>query len=153
MEHERSSYQDSLDERIEEAYSFALEAKEKGLDFSNSIEIPRAADLASRTEKLLEDPYLYTDPVRRERPPLGIEVQLRELLLNHDRETAAIMIAISVTKEMHSRTGDRRRSIDSGLRVGLAVLTEAVLVAPLDGIGDVRIMNNSDGSEFLSIDF
>ena len=35
----------------------------------------------------------------------------------------------------------------------MAVLTEAVLVAPLDGIGEVRIMSNSDGSEFLSIDF
>ena len=34
--------------------------------------------------------------------------------------------------------------------MGLAVLTEAVLVAPLDGI-EVRIMSNSDGSEFLSI--
>ena len=78
---------------------------------------------------------------------------MRVLLQEHDRETAAIMIAISVTNEMHSRTGDRRRSIDSGLRVGLAVLTEAVLVAPLDGIGEVRILNNSDGSEFLSIDF
>ena len=84
---------------------------------------------------------------------MEIEAQLRKLLLKHDRETAAIMIAVYVTKEMHSRTGDRRRSIDSGIRVGLAVLTEAVLVAPLDGIGDVRIMNNSDGSEFLSIDF
>ncbi|MCH1592253.1 MAG: hypothetical protein L7R66_04590, partial [Candidatus Thalassarchaeaceae archaeon] len=79
--------------------------------------------------------------------------RLRDLLKKHDRETAAIMIAISVTKEMHGATGDRRRAIDSGLRVGLAVLTEAVLVAPLDGIGDVRIMNNADGSEFLSIDF
>ncbi|MBR79732.1 MAG: DNA polymerase II large subunit [Euryarchaeota archaeon] len=153
MERERSSYEDWLDGRIDEAYNFALEAKEKGLDFSDSIEIPRASDLASRTEKLLEDPYLYTDPVRRDKPPLRIEGQLRDLLSSHDRETAAIMIAVSVTKEMHSRTGDRRRAIDSGLRVGLAVLTEAVLVAPLDGIGEVRIMNNSDGSEFLSIDF
>ncbi len=153
LERERSSYEQILDEKIEEAYRFASVAKSKGLDFSESIEIPRASDLASRTEKLLEDPYLYTDPIIREQPPLEIEAQLRKLLLKHDRETAAIMIAVYVTKEMHSRTGDRRRSIDSGLRVGLAVLTEAVLVAPLDGIGDVRIMNNSDGSEFLSIDF
>ena len=139
-EGERESYQKILDTMIEEAYDFASIAKQKGLDFSDSIEIPRASDLASRTEKLLEDPYLYTDPVNRDQTPLAIESHLRELLLEHDRETAAIMIAISVTKEMHSRTGDRRRAIDSGLRVGLAVLTEAVLVAPLDGIGDVRIM-------------
>jgi len=153
LENERSDYYESLDKEIEEAYTIAAEAKKKGLDFSESIEIPRASDLASRTEKLLEDPYLYVDPDKKSKRPLKIEGQLRELLQEHDRETAAIMIAIHVTKEMHSATGDRRRAIDSGLRVGLAVLTEAVLVAPLDGIGEVRIMSNSDGSEFLSIDF
>ena len=153
LESERASYYVSLDERIEEAYAIASVAKKKGLDFSETVEIPRASDLASRTEKLLEDPYLFIDPAKRSRPPLKIEDRLRDLLQKHDRETAAIMIAISVTKEMSEATGDRRRAIDSGLRVGLAVLTEAVLVAPLDGIGDVRIMNNADGSEFLSIDF
>ena len=153
LESERMAYYESLDESIEQAYSIASVAKKKGLDFSESVEIPRASDLASRTEKLLEDPYLFIDPTKRSLPPLKIEDRLRGLLQEHDRETAAIMIAISVTKEMHSATGDRRRAIDSGLRVGLAVLTEAVLVAPLDGIGDVRIMNNADGSEFLSIDF
>ena len=153
LESERSSYYESLDEGIEQAYAIASVAKKKGLDFSESVEIPRASDLASRTEKLLEDPYLFIDPTKRSQAPLKIESKLRGLLHKHDRETAAIMIAISVTKEMHAATGDRRRAIDSGLRVGLAVLTEAVLVAPLDGIGDVRIMSNADGSEFLSIDF
>jgi len=153
LEAERSSYYKSLDIRIEEAYAIATVAKEKGLDFSSSVEIPRASDLASRTEKLLEDPYLYIDPIKRDSRRIKIEDQLRGLLQKNDRETAAILIAVSVTKEMHAATGDRRRAIDSGLRVGLAVLTEAVLVAPLDGIGDVRIMNNADGSEFLSIDF
>ena len=37
--------------------------------------------------------------------------------------------------------------------MGLAVLTEAVLVAPLEGIGQVRVMNNLDGTRFVSIDF
>ena len=153
LEEERSTYYESLDLRIEQAYEIAKIAKGKGLDFSTTVEIPRASDLASRTEKLLEDPYLYIDPIKRDRPPIKIEDRLRDLLKENDRETAAILIAVSVTKEMHAATGDRRRAVDSGLRVGLAVLTEAVLVAPLDGIGDVRIMNNADGSEFLSIDF
>ena len=37
-------------------------------------------------------------------------------------------------------TLDMTKSIDVGL-VGLAVLTEAVLVAPLEGIGEVRLLN------------
>ena len=107
LESERSSYYESLDERIEQAYAIASVAKKKGVDFSESVEIPRASDLASRTEKLLEDPYPFIDPTKRSQPPLKIEGRLRDLLQEHDRETAAIMIAISVTKEMHEATGDR----------------------------------------------
>ena len=140
---EVESYQLWLDSKTQEAYDIAEIAKAKGLDFSTEIEIPRASDLASRTEKLLEE-YLKG---------LEIEEGLREILLNTDRESASIQIAVDVAKRMYSRDGDLREAIDCGLRVGLAVLTEAVLVAPLDGIGAVRILNNSDGSEFLSIDF
>ena len=140
---EIESYQKWLDTKTQEVYDIARIAKAKGLDFSTEIEIPRAADLASRTEKLLEE-YLKG---------LEIENDLREILLNTDRESASIQIGVDVAKRMHARDGDLREAIDCGLRVGLAVLTEAVLVAPLDGIGAVRILNNSDGSEFLSIDF
>ena len=48
---------------------------------------------------------------------------------------------------------DLEKSIDVGLRVGLAVLTEAVLVAPLEGISEVRLLNNVDGSQFVSVHF
>ncbi len=140
---EIAAYQKWLDEKAEVEYQLASKAKSMGLDFSREIEIPRAADLASRTEKLLED-YLKG---------LKIEDDLRELLESTDRESASIQIAVDVAKKMHVRDGDLRDAIDCGLRVGLAVLTEAVLVAPLDGIGAVRILNNGDGSEFLSIDF
>ena len=137
------SYQSWLDRRADEVYLIASEARAKGLDFSEDIEIPRTADLASRTEKLLEE---YLDG-------MSIEDDLRNLLRTSEREPAAIEIALDVARKMHARTGDITTAIDSGLRVGLAVLTEAVLVAPLEGIGEVRIMNNADGSEFLSIDF
>ena len=143
MDSERDAYQKRLDVQADEVYQLAGQAKAKGLDFSDEVEIPRTADLASRTERLLEE---YLDG-------MSIEDGLRDLLKASDRETAAIEIALDVAKRMHARTGDITKAIDSGLRVGLAVLTEAVLVAPLEGIGGVRIMNNADGSEFLSIDY
>ena len=83
---EISSYQKWLDEKAEVEYQLASKAKSMGLDFSREIEIPRAADLASRTEKLLED-YLKG---------LKIEDDLRELLESTDRESASIQIAVDV---------------------------------------------------------
>ena len=143
LEKEQEGYESWLEERTESVYQIASIAKSKNLDFENTIEIPRASDLASRTEKLLED---YLDGMK-------IEEDLRNLLNTTDRESASIQIAVDVARKMNEETLDMQKSIDCGLRVGLAVLTEAVLVAPLDGIGDVRILNNADGTEFLSIDF
>lgn len=143
LEREQAAYEEWLEENTEAVYQIAENAKSKQLDFENIVEIPRASDLASRTEKLLED---YLDGMK-------IEDDLRHLLNTTDRESASIQIAVDVARKMNEQTLDMQKSIDCGIRVGLAVLTEAVLVAPLDGIGDVRILNNADGTEFLSIDF
>ena len=126
---EMEAYQQSLDERCEVVYQIAEEARALGKDMVDRVEIPRAADLAGRTEKLLEE---YLD---------GIEFQdeLREMLVNEEREPTAIEMSKRVANRMHARTGDLVKAIDTGLRVGLAILTEAVLVAPLEGISNVRL--------------
>ena len=53
LEREMENYQEWMDQRTEEAYNIASQARAKGLDHSLEVEIPRASDLASRTEKLL----------------------------------------------------------------------------------------------------
>ena len=78
---------------------------------------------------------------------------IRALLDEHDRETTSIIIAQSVARGFRDLGYDLEKSIDVGLRVGLAVLTEAVLVAPLEGISEVRLLNNVDGSQFVSVHF
>ncbi len=140
---EMEAYQKSLDEGCEIAYQIAEAARAQGKDIVDRVEIPRAADLASRTEKLLEE---YLDG-------LEFEDELRELLENEEREEASIEMSKRVAQRMHVRTGDLVKAIDIGLRVGLAILTEAVLVAPLEGISNVRLLNNADGSQFVSVDF
>ena len=62
-------------------------------------------------------------------------------------------MSIYVAQTLLKLEKDRETCADVALRVGLAILTEAVLVAPLEGIARSRILNNVDGSEFLSIYF
>ena len=140
---EMERYHQALDEETERLYGVATEARAKGLDMSTEVEIPRAEDLADRTEKLLAE---YLD---------GLEVaeDIREMLKVEDREITAIKIGQDVARRMMERTGDQIKAIDAGLRTGLAILTEAILVAPLEGIGQVRLLSNTDGTTFLSIDF
>lgn len=142
-EAEIAAYNESLDARCDALYRIAEEARAKGLDVHDTTEIPRASDLAGRCEKLLE-PYLD-----------GLEIadDIRMVLAEESREIASIRMGTSVAQRMMEECGDLQRSIDAGLRVGLAILTEAILVAPLEGIGQVRLLNNPDGTTFLSIDF
>ena len=143
LEEEMNAYHLWLDERTDDAYRVAEAARKLGLDHKDVVEIPRASDLAGRTEKLL---FEHLD---------GYEVadDIRKLLAEHDRETTSIIIAQSVARGFRNAGYDLEKSIDVGLRVGLAVLTEAVLVAPLEGISEVRLLNNVDGSQFVSVHF
>ena len=149
LEQEMGNYQAILDEKCEEIYQLAGKARSKGLDLKDEVEIPRAIDLADRVEKLLEE-YLKPSPNDK---PIPIQNDIRKMLAKKEREDASIDMAVHVALQMHDATADVEKSVDTGLRVGLAVLTEGVLVAPLEGIGKVRVLNNLDGTRFVSIDF
>ena len=143
LEKEMERYQQLLDENTDHAYRIAEQARKLGLDPKPFVEIPRANDLAGRTEKLLVE-HLESYPVADD---------IRALLAEHDRETTSILMAQRVATGFREKGYDLVKSIDVGLRVGLAILTEAVLVAPLEGISEVRLLNNLDGSPFVSVHF
>ena len=134
------SYFNELNKKNEECYAVARKARSKGLDPQPKIEIPQAEDLASRVEKILE--------------PWGVGSvadDIRKLMAQHsNREYVSLLIA----KEIAKRPAEsREKAIDRAIRVGLAVLTEGILVAPLEGIADTKIKSNADGSEYVDLIF
>ncbi len=132
-------YFSSLMEEADHCYSVARRAKARGMDPETYVEIPKAEDLASRVEKLLADWNVE-----------GVADRIRELSKDHNREEVSLLIA----KELAGRPADTREdAIERAIRVGLAVLTEGILVAPLEGIAGVKVGRNSDGSDYLAISF
>lgn len=123
-----------LKEKADKAYEIAELARSKGMDPEDYVEIPRAEDLASRVEQLIGFG--------------GVADIIREFSKKYDRETVSIMTAREIARQLSS---DRDRALDISIRVGLAILTEGILVAPLEGISGVRVRKNGDGSEYLSI--
>ena len=72
-----------------------------------------------------------------------------EVLTNSIKETLDAF-------EKSDKKGDRVRQslcIYHGICAGLAVLTEGILVAPLEGVVSCRIMTNDDGSNCLAVNF
>ncbi len=132
-------YFNSLFSDTERCYSIARKARGRGLDPETFVEIPRAEDLASRVEKLLSDWKVE-----------GVAERIRELSVGRNREEVSLLLA----KEFAVRPArTTEEAIDRAVRVGLAVLTEGILVAPLEGIAGVKIGKNSDGSSYLALSF
>lgn len=121
----------------------AVEARSKGLDPSLEVEIPQAEDLADRVEKQLSDWHVE-----------GVAERIREISRRiESREEVSLFIAKELAREAVTAQEGREMAIERAVRVGLSVLTEGILVAPIVGIAGVKINQNDDGSEYLSLFF
>src|SRR5437879_1845822 len=125
------AYFAGLLDQVETTYAVARAARRRGFDPELDVEIPLTDDLASRVERLLEHYEVE-----------GVARRIRELAKTHDREELAILVA----KEMALRpASNKEKAVERAVRVGLAILTEGILVAPLEGLAGVKIKRNRDG--------
>jgi len=130
------TYFQEIEEKAKECYEIASRARRRGFDPKKEVEIPFAKDLADRVEELVG--------------PKGIARRIRHYLKEKGREETALQIAMEVAETMQ---GDFAGVIEQAVRTGLAILTEGVLVAPLEGISSVEIGKNSDGSKYVDLYF
>jgi DNA polymerase II large subunit len=121
-------------------YEIANEAHLKGFDVETEIEIPLAKDLAERVEGLVG--------------PVGIAKRIKELESEKkSRELVAFTIAAEIASQEVDKEHSKEQLADQGLRTALAILTEGVVAAPLEGISQVKIKKNFDGSDYLAVYF
>ena len=132
-------YFDSLKKEAERAARTAEKARKKGYDPISEVEIPFAEDLAGRVENLVG--------------PEGVAVKIRDRGGKMSREALCLNIASEVARDMIRKGEPKEKALDQATRTGLAILTEGVLVAPLEGIAEVKVGKNIDGSEYADIYF
>ncbi|MEM4161163.1 MAG: DNA polymerase II large subunit, partial [Thermoplasmata archaeon] len=96
--------------------------------------------------------YFHTASILRWRrtfkPFIPCIKRIKKLSENNSRENVALLIAQEIADQPNV---SREEAIEKAIRVGIAVLTEGILVAPLEGISKVKIMRNEDGSEYVSV--
>lgn len=130
-----------INSRVQEQWQLALKAKAKGFDFAELPETKPAVDLADRTENIIG--------------PKGVAKRFRELFeeCNKDRISAIFKIFKEILmqeKEWYSED-DREKRLEQAMRTSLVIVTEGVVVAPLDGLPAVKISKNPDGSEYVDL--
>ena len=132
-----SEYYEELSREVTKEFEAAADAKSTLLDSSGIIEPKIAFDLAERVAKMHD---------------IDISTPLRELLDKTGKENAALIMSkeIALGKYLPPDSNLEER-LDFAVRVGLAIVTEGVTIAPLQGISEIKIKNNKDGSEYLSV--
>jgi len=138
MSKEYHEYTDSLQAQLQEIYEVAKKAREKGLDPTLSPEIDVAIDLASLVEGLAG--------------PKGVAERIREISQTMPREELAFKIAEEV---VYGKFGhlNAREAAEQAIRTALAILTEGITAAPLQGVARVAIKDNPDRTKYLAIYF
>lgn len=138
--YEIKKYFENLSAQTQRCYKIAEIARKKGYDPELKVEIPQAEDLASRVEKLLTE--FNVGEIANEIRRLTEEFGNREL------------VSLEIAKLIAQRSTEKKElAVDRAIRVGLAVLTEGILVAPLEGLANTKIKLNSDGSEYIDLMF
>src|SRR2546426_3131945 len=124
------AYFAGLLKQVEATYAIARAARTRGFDPELDVEIPLTDDLASRVERLLEHYEVE-----------GVARRIRQLAKTHDREELAILVAKATSVRP---AASKEKAVERAVRVGLAILTEGILVAPLEGLAGVKIKRNRD---------
>jgi len=141
-------YLDSIEKEVHRAYDLANQARAKGFDAVNSVEIPLARNMAERVEGLISSVALQIKGA-------GIPARLIELESKYSKGDwrVAFEIALEVAKENFCKFKNRVESMEVGIRVGIAYVTNGVVASPLEGFTKLEIRKTRDGKEYFAIYF
>jgi DNA polymerase II large subunit len=137
-------YFDRLDKDLEKCYEVAEEARSKGFDPEDHVDIPLAANMAERVEGLIS----AAAPQIKDS---GVVKRIQELEKQYGALDwrVALTVALEVAKQKFCQFRDEREAMEVGIRVGFAYVTVGVVASPLEGFVELKIRNTRDGKKYF----
>ncbi|MFB6245439.1 MAG: DNA polymerase II large subunit, partial [Candidatus Nanohaloarchaea archaeon] len=140
-------YFDRIRDKTESAFDVAEEARSQNRDPEPRVDIPVAEDLPEKASSLV---------IAAKFPELegqGVADRIRELEdeFGKNDERVAFEIAREIAEGQFHEFEELERACNAGIRVGVSYMTGGITTAPLEGIGDIKIRENSDGTDYLAV--
>ncbi len=133
-------YFNNIQKQVDQCYTIAEQARQKGLDPELYVESPQAKDLAGRVEKLVG--------------PKGVAKVIRDLKLKGLKEDELVFKVVSdILDNKIGNIESLELRVERSIRVGLAIKTMGVVSAPLEGISKILIKKDQFGKKYLSLYF
>ncbi len=134
-----------FEDEFNKAFSLSQKARNIGLDPEPFVEINSAKDVAARVEGLVG--------------PKGVAEQIRAIMAQiPEREAAVFKLCDEILEgkfdgSCKEKSNLRDWKIEQAVRSGLALFTEGVVSAPIEGISRVKILKNPDSTEYVALYF
>jgi DNA polymerase II large subunit len=138
MSENYQNYIETIENQLQQLYTISEAARSKGLDPSLKTECIIAKDIADLVEGLVG--------------PKEVGVSIRELSAKLQREEIAFKIAEEIVYGKFGRM-EPEAAAEQAIRTALAIFTEGLTAAPIQGVAQVKIKTNSDQTRYLAIYF
>ena len=132
------AYVESMQSELNRMYNVCEAARAKGLDPALKVESIIAQDIADLVEGLVG--------------PKGVAASIRELSSKIGREEIAFKVAEKIVEGKFGAM-DPEAAAEQAIRTALAIFTEGLTAAPIQGIAQVKIKTNFDRTKYLAIYF
>src|SRR3972149_4419977 len=135
---EYRSYIETMEHELLQLYTLSESARERGIDPSLKTECIMAKDIADLVEGLVG--------------PNGVAISIRELCAGWQRKEIAFKIAEDI---FYGKFGhlEPEAAAEQAIRTALAIFTEGLTAAPIQGVAHVKIKTNMDRTKYLAIYF
>ena len=134
------NYKETMERQLKELYEVSDRARSKGLDPALKTECIVAQDIADLVEGLVG--------------PKGVALSIRELSAKIPREEVAFKVAQQVAQGKFADTPQTPEQLaEQAIRTALAIFTEGLTAAPIQGIAHVKIKANEDRTRYLAVYF
>jgi DNA polymerase II large subunit len=132
------NYIEAMETQLQQLYVISDNARSNGLDPSLKTECIIAKDIADLVEGLVG--------------PKGVASSIRELNAKLQREEIAFKVAEEVVYGKFGQM-EPEAAAEQAIRTALAIFTEGLTAAPIQGVARVKIKTNSDQTKYLAIYF
>ncbi|WP_414837780.1 DNA polymerase II large subunit [Candidatus Nanosalina sp. VS9-1] len=140
-------YFERIEDKTEEAYDVAEKARDQSKDPEQRVDIPVARDLPEKASSLV---IAAMFPQLEDQ---GVPERIRELEDEYGKndERVAFSIAREIAQGDFHEFDELEKACNAGIRVGVSYMTGGITTAPLEGIGDIKIRENNDGSQYIAM--
>ena len=140
-----NEYFEKLEKDVRASYVIAEEAKSKGYDPVDKVEIPLARSLAEKVVGLMSTLY----PQMMEK---GITERILELEKEYGKLDTAVCLKIAeeIAKEKFCKFKNQLEAIEAGARVAFAYTTLGVVSSPIEGFTGIKIFKTKSGKEYVN---